>query len=153
MRDSVSLETNRSDREAESLMRRAIVDRIEIDQRQLLGPLGANQEDGLGLALTAPATVREDVRPGAVVRELGLVVAEQSQREIVAACRLVAVVPSDAVHARVREVLISLLTEQTQEIHLHHPDRLVGDLWQKQRYSNRRRQVAETLRVRFIWIK
>lgn len=109
-------------------MRRAVVDRVKIDQRQLLRLPGANQEHGLGLALAIYATVHEDVRPGAVVRELLLVIAEQSQREIIAVARLVAVVPGDAVHARISEVLVGFLAEKAQEVHLHYSDRFVGDL-------------------------
>lgn len=123
-----SLKTNRSDREAEGLMRRSVIDRIEVDQRQLLRPSGAHQEHSFGLAFAIPAAVRENVRLGAVVRELVFVLAEQSHREIVTAGRVLAIVPGDAVHARVREVLVGLLTEQPQKVHLYHSDRLVSDL-------------------------
>lgn len=62
-----SLEANRSDCETEGLMWRTVVDRVKVDQRQLLRLPGANQEHGLGLALATSAAVHEDMRPGAVV--------------------------------------------------------------------------------------
>ena len=103
----------------------AVVDRIEVDQWQLSKFLSPYFKDGLRLSPLVPAPVQQDV--GLVVQgsELLLVVSLELDGVVVIASP--GVEPGGGVDAGVGEVLVGLLTEQSQEGQLDWTERIVAD--------------------------
>jgi len=103
----------------------AVVDWVEVDQRQLSKFLSPYFKDGFRLSPFVPAPVQQYV--GLVVQggELLLVVSLKLDGVVVIASS--GVKPGGGVDAGVGEVLIGLLTEQPQEGQLDWTERIVAD--------------------------
>ena len=103
----------------------AVVDRIEVDQWQLSKFLSPYFKDGLRLSPLVPAPVQQDV--GLVVQGSELLLVVSLELDSVVVVTSPGVEPGGGVDAGVGEVLVGLLTEQSQEGQLDWTERIVAD--------------------------
>jgi len=101
-------------------MRLPIVNRIEVDQRELPQLGGLHLEDSLGLGPLGLAAVQHHCGLVVLSGELGVIVALQLDGVVVVA--RAGVVPCCRVDTGVSEVLVSLATHQSEECQLDWPE-------------------------------